>query len=151
SSDDTVTAQKSFFTSADNWLVPMPLAFTKPTSACERLVSIVTNPLLPPETYHSSSSVSETNGGRSSARNRAVGRQSRHFTREPCCSGIDSGNPGVKYGRSASGRRMLSLICSVEYVRCTTFIAGRTSGRRNISAPASIWIILTGSSVISNG
>src|SRR5262245_6751903 len=114
SRDDTVTAQKSFFTSADSWLVPMPLAFTKPTSAWERFVSIMTRPLVAPETCHSSSLVSETNGGWPSARKRVVGWQSRHLTREPCCSGSDSGNPGVKYGRSASGRRMLSLICAAE-------------------------------------
>ena len=53
------------------------------------------------------SPVSDTNGPAPIVSNGRVGGPSSDWMRDPWTSGSASGNPGVKYGRSVRGRRVL--------------------------------------------
>ena len=88
--------QNLFSISADRWRVDRLLAFTNPTSACVRSVSIVTNPPRSGDAYHASSPVSETYGSDSSAGKCAADSPSSDLIRTPCRSAEETGNPGVK-------------------------------------------------------
>jgi hypothetical protein len=66
-----------------------------------------------------------------------------------CLRMFPAEKPGVNSGPSERGIRKVSYICRGLYRRVTVSRAGRTSPRRNVSAPAAICGIFTGSREMS--